>query len=91
MIYFDSHSDEKTQVLVDIINKSSLSTSCKVFRIVSKDSARIMNDNQLRISVRNMFRNNVSLNNPSNLNNILWGKLNESWCSYLFTDTKDVQ
>ena len=59
------------EVIVDIINKLSLSSSWKNCLIFSKDSAEIINDNQLRISVRNIFRNNIPLNNPPNLHNIL--------------------
>ena len=72
----------------DLMISLNLSTRCKVIRGIDTMLSIFMSEEEIRTSIRMLFKYHVSYDNIKDLKAIFWRNNYDSWCSPLSDDTK---
>ena len=85
--YSASNNSKRLTIIMDLITKMNLSNNCKVFRVLDDNKAIVMNELDIRKSLRLLFKFQVSYLNINNLKTGFWNNVYESWCKHINEET----
>ena len=85
--YSASNQSRRLTIIMDIITKMNVSNSCKVFRVLDDNKSIVMNELDIRKSLRLLFKFQVSYLNVNNLKTGFWNNVYESWCKHINKET----
>ena len=85
--YSASNNSKRLIIMDDLMTKLNLSNNCKVFRALDNKKSIVMNELEIKISLRLLFRTQVSYLNINKLKPGFWNNIYESWCKHINDET----